>query len=154
MGSQLFIIMACDFVPGNKSASNVSQSRRTCEIAHRQELTTEQNEASRARYRARYANMTPEQRQARCDRDKARYALRRNTPKKIEIMRTAHYANVTPEDKQAKRDHQKALKDLHRNTLSEDSIAMQNPIYVPEVVPLTVDASGPHGSTVTCHYNK
>ncbi|XP_062228232.1 uncharacterized protein LOC133926350 isoform X2 [Phragmites australis] len=137
---------------GNKSASNARQSRRTCEIAHRQELTTEQIEASRARYRARYANMTPEQRQARRDRDKARYALRRNTPEKIEIMRMhqrVHYANVTPEDKQAKRDHEKALKDLRRNTLSQDSIAMQNPMYVPEVVPLTVDASGPHGSTVT-----
>ncbi|XP_062198863.1 uncharacterized protein LOC133901533 [Phragmites australis] len=66
-------------------------------------------------------------------------------------MRThqrVHYANVTPEDKQAKRDREKALKDLRRNT-RQDSIAIQNPMYVPEVVPLTVDASGPHGSTVT-----
>ncbi|XP_062197784.1 uncharacterized protein LOC133900579 isoform X3 [Phragmites australis] len=116
------------------------------------ELTIEQIEAKRVRECARYANLTPEQKQAIRDRRKVSEVLRRSTlsEEQIEASRERRRVhNMTPEEKQAKRDREKARRELRRNTLSQDSIAMQNPKYIPEVVPLTMDASDPHGSRVT-----
>ena len=56
---------------------------------------------------------------------------------------------MTSEEKQSKRDQEKARYVARRNTLSQDSIAMENPMYIPTIAPLTMDASGPVGSIVT-----
>lgn len=52
---------------------------------------------------------------------------------KLESIRAkdrTHYANMTPNQKHTKM----ALRASARNTLSKDSIAMENPLYIPKIV--------------------
>jgi hypothetical protein len=76
----------------------------------------------------RYKNMTPEQRQARCERQR----LYNNEPKRKEALKLS----------------KKKFKEMRKHTLHPESIAMQNPLFTPELVWPTVGASEAHGSTV------
>lgn len=50
---------------------------------------------------------------------------------------------MTPEQARAKRDKKRIERDCRRNTLNSDSIAMENPEYIPNVVPLNDKSTAP-----------
>jgi hypothetical protein len=50
---------------------------------------------------------------------------------------------MTPEQARAKRDKKKMERDCRRNTLNNDSIAMKNPEYIPNVVLLNDKSTAP-----------
>ncbi|XP_066379280.1 uncharacterized protein [Miscanthus floridulus] len=86
--------------------------------------------SSRSQYLSEwYKNMTPEQREARLERQRLH--------------------NTLPGRKQAKKISKERLKEVRKNTLHQESIAMENPIYVPELVWPTIEVSEPHGTTPT-----
>jgi hypothetical protein len=45
--------------------------------------------------------------------------------------------------------YDKKFKEMWKHTLHPESIAMENPLYIPKVVWPTVGASGAHGSTMS-----
>jgi hypothetical protein len=71
-------------------------------------------------FHERYKNMTPEERESR-------------------RMRQRLY-NTFPKRKQAMKMTKKRIKEAQKHTLHKDSIAMENPMYIPEFV-------RPHGTT-------
>jgi hypothetical protein len=97
-----------------------------CGASRKRELTEEQLMAHRARNRASYANMTPERRQKRRERQR----LDNKAPMRKEAMKV---------NKQRSREVQKA-------TLNKESITMENPMYIPEVVWPIMEALGSHGN--------
>jgi hypothetical protein len=73
-------------------------------------------------------------------------ARRRNSQTKEQIeakneRRRVH--NMTPEQARAKRDKKRMERDCRRNTLNSDSIAIENPEYIPNVVPLNDKSTAP-----------
>jgi len=55
--------------------------------------------------------------------------------------------NVEPKRKEALKLSKKKFKEVRKHTLHLESIAMENPLYIPEVVWPTVGAFGAHGTT-------
>jgi hypothetical protein len=85
---------------------------------------------SRSQYLSEwYKNMTPQQREARLERQRLH--------------------NTLPGRKQAKKISKERLKEVRKNTLHQESIAMENPIYVPEPVWSTIEVSEPHRTTTS-----
>jgi hypothetical protein len=115
--------------------------------SRKRKLTDEQRQANRARDRERYTNMTPEQREVRRVEQKMLTARRRNiqTKEQIEAKKKERrrVQNMTPEQARAKRDKKRMERDCRRNTLNSDSIAMENPEYIPNVVPLNDKSTTP-----------
>ena len=72
--------------------------------------------------------MTPDQRQARHERQR----LHNSEPKRKGTLKIAD----------------NKFREMWKHTLHPESIAMENPLYIPEPVWLTAGASGAHGSTV------
>ena len=72
--------------------------------------------------------MTPEQREARRERQRLH--------------------NVEPKHKVALKLSKKKFKDVQKHTLHLESITMENPLYIPEVVWPTAGASGNYGTTI------
>jgi len=89
-------------------------------------LTEEQVIAHRIGNKATYANMTPEQRQQRRERQRM--------------------ANAASSRKEAMKISRKRFKELREDILNPESIAMENPLYIPEVALLDAEASRQHGS--------
>ncbi|KAL6640358.1 hypothetical protein ACP70R_022207 [Stipagrostis hirtigluma subsp. patula] len=61
------------------------------------------------------------------------------------------YSNLTPEQKKTRRERERKQKEKRRSSLGKDSLAMENPQYIPEVEWETrpVDGSVPTGSVVS-----
>ncbi|KAL6870672.1 hypothetical protein ACP4OV_014520 [Aristida adscensionis] len=100
-------------------------------------LTPKQIEVKRTRERARYACMTDEQKQARRDRQTTSQASRRSKlgdEEREAIKARERVSNMTPKKKQCKVERRKLKKEMKKNILRGDSIAMQNPAWVPEPV--------------------
>jgi hypothetical protein len=76
----------------------------------------------------RYKNMTPEQREARRESQR----LHNSEPKRKEALKIAD----------------KKFREMRKHTLHPESIAMENPLYIPEPVWPTTGASRAHGSMV------
>jgi hypothetical protein len=76
----------------------------------------------------RYKNMTPEQRQARRERQR----LYNSETKRKEALKLS----------------KKKFKEMRKHILHPESIAMENPLFTPELVWPTAGASEAHGSTV------
>ena len=55
--------------------------------------------------------------------------------------------NVVPKHKEALKLSKKNFKEVRKHTLHLESIAMENPLYIPEVVWPTAGAYGNHGTT-------
>jgi hypothetical protein len=54
----------------------------------------------------------------------------------------------TPAQKESWRKGQRWHREVQKDTLHPDSIAMENPLFIPKLVWPTADAFGGHGSTV------
>jgi hypothetical protein len=78
--------------------------------------------------RKRYKNMTPDQRQARRERQRL--------------------YNTKPKCKEALKLSKKKIREMRKHTLHPKSIAMENPLFIPELVWPTAGAFEAHGSTV------
>jgi hypothetical protein len=91
------------------------------------DATLSQREKKRTYKRDWYKNMTPEQRTSRLERQRLHDVM----PKRLE----------------AKRDYKRRCRELNATTLHPESIAMENPLFSPELVLPTMKASGAPGST-------
>ena len=92
------------------------------------ESTIGTKSTSRSDYKSGwYKNMTPKQREARRERQRLH--------------------NVEPKRKEALKLSKKKFKEVRKHTLHLESIAMENPLYIPEVVWPTTGAYGNHGTT-------
>ena len=132
----------------------------------------ESKERKRQRERDRYAKRTEEQReeinkkrreisdQQKEERNKKRReAYQRKkaqstlTAESHNIKERMRYANMDPNKKasihEERKKRRRVLKELQRNTLNKESIALENPMYVPEVVPLSINETGSQGTKVT-----
>ncbi|KAL6883286.1 hypothetical protein ACP4OV_010700 [Aristida adscensionis] len=90
-------------------------------------------EAKRAKWRAKYASLSDQQKKSRRERQ----ALRRSnldgeTTESIKVRRRVE--NLSPKKKQSIAERRRLKKELKRNMLRGNSIAMQNPSWVPEPV--------------------
>jgi len=74
-----------------------------------------------------YKNMTPEQREARCEHQRLH--------------------NREPKRKVALKLSKKKFKEVRKHTLHPESVAMENPLFIPELVWPAAGQSGAHGST-------
>jgi hypothetical protein len=79
-------------------------------------------------FRERYINMTPEEKEARREQQRKSYRV--------------------PWRKEVKVASNKRRRDMQKETLHPESIAMENPLFIPELVWPTIGASGAHGSAV------
>ena len=86
----------------------------------------QQNETRSQYFRERYINMAPKERKARREQQRLSY---RETGQKEAII-----AGV------------KRQRELQKHTLHHESIAMENPLFIPELVWPTAGASGAHGT--------
>jgi hypothetical protein len=85
--------------------------------------------------------MTPEQREAKRARQKMHDC---RTQEQIEAKNERRrVSNMTTEQAQTKRDKKRMERDCRRNTLNSDSIAMENPEYIPNVVSLNDKSIAP-----------
>jgi hypothetical protein len=110
-------------------------------------LINEQRKAKCAREREHYARMTPEQREAKRARQKMHDC---RTQEQIEAKNERRrVSNMTTEQAQTKRDKKRMERDCRRNTLNNDSIAMDNPEYIPNVVPLNDKSTAPSDWIIT-----
>jgi hypothetical protein len=76
----------------------------------------------------RYKNMTPQQRQARRERQR----LHNTEPKRKEVLKLS----------------KKKFREMRKHTLHPESIAMENPLFIPELVWPTAGTSEAHRFTV------
>jgi hypothetical protein len=74
-----------------------------------------------------YANLTPEEKTARLERQREK--------------------SKTPARKESLRNSQRRHREVQKHTLHPDSIAMENPLFTPELVWPTAGASRAHGTT-------
>jgi hypothetical protein len=79
-------------------------------------------------FRERYKKMTPEERDSKREQQRLNY----RGPRRKEAIITG----------------KRRRKKLQKHNLNSESIAMENPLHILEVVWPTADATGPHGSMV------
>ena len=84
-------------------------------------------ESKNAYSRKWYANLTLEEKTARLERQREK--------------------SKTPAQKESLRNTQRQHRDVQKHTLHPESIAMENPLFTPDLVWPTTGASGAHGTT-------
>ncbi|KAL6842830.1 hypothetical protein ACP4OV_027674 [Aristida adscensionis] len=101
----------------------------------RTELTKKQIEARQAKDRAKYARQTDEQKLAKRKRWREAKAVQRSKlgdEEREAIKARQRISNMTSKKKQARIEHRRQKKELKQNILRGDSVAMENPAWVPE----------------------